>query len=53
MTSISRFLYKSELKKVEDGEIASNDEERDYNPIQALVAQFEISNYQISSKFKS
>jgi len=40
MTSISCFLCKSELKKDEDEEIASNDEERDYNPTQALIAKF-------------
>jgi len=40
MTSISCFLYKSELKKDGDEEIAFNDEERDCNPTQALIAKF-------------
>jgi len=40
MASISYFLYKSDLKKDEDEEIVSNDEERDCNPTQALIAKF-------------
>jgi len=40
MTSIRCFLYKSEFKKDKDEEIASNDEERDCNPTQALIAKF-------------
>jgi len=40
MASISCFLCKSELKKDEDEEIAYNDEERDCNPTQALIAKF-------------
>jgi len=40
MTSISCFFCKSELKKDEDEEIASNDEERDCNSTQALIAKF-------------
>jgi len=53
MASINCFLCKFELKKVEDEEIAFNDEERDCNPTQALIAQFEKPNYKISPKFKS
>ena len=40
MKSISYFLCKFELNKDEDEEIASNDEERDYNPTQVLITKF-------------
>jgi len=40
MASISCFLYKSELKKDKDEDIAFNDEEHDCNPTQALIAKF-------------
>ena len=39
MTSISCFPCKSELKKDKDEEIVSNDEKRDCNPTQALIAK--------------
>jgi len=43
IASISCFLCKSELKKDKYEEIASNDEERDCNPTQALIAKFSLN----------